>query len=98
MYVNYLYDTYFHAECKDMLNVFKEKNDQKICIYREEESSALNSTKIGKACGPDNRICLCSKVVKSCKEQLVTPTKAMRLFQVSFDKWVCHPFTVNVIS
>ena len=67
-------------------------------VYRVEESSALDSTKIGKACGPDNRICLCSKVVKGCKEQLVTPTKAMRLFQVSLDKWVCHPFTVNVIS
>ena len=36
-------DNNFHAECNEMVDVVKSKNDPKICISREEVSLALNN-------------------------------------------------------
>ena len=76
-------DKNFHAECNEMLNVVNSKNDQKIFITRGDVSLALSSAKPGKACGPDK---ICGKVVKGCKEPLVTPM--LRLFQFSLDNCI----------
>ena len=76
-------DKNVHAECNEMFNVVNSKNDQKIFITREDVSLALSSAKPGKACGPDK---ICGKVVKGCKEQLVTPM--LRLFQFSLDNCI----------